>query len=290
MWWGVFFGILVTGAMSKVPREFFSSIMGRSNEFSGLLRAVYAGVLLDLCSHGILLVAAKLYERGVSLPQVITFMVASPWNSFSLTFILIALIGLKWTLIYILASAVIALATGLILQMMIGKGMLSENPNTQDVNENFDFKSEAKSFLKTIKFSKQGTIDILKAGLKDAKMIVKWLLFGVIIAAALRTFVPQDMFVEWLGPTMMGLFITLIMATIVEICSEGAAPIAAEIFTNASAPGNSFTFLMAGVATDYTEIMVIREFTKSWRMALILPIITVPQVLVIGWIMNMAGV
>jgi len=57
----------------------------------------------------------------------------------------------------------------------------------------------------------------------------------------------------------------------------------------AGAVGNSFTFLMAGVATDYTEIMVLREATKSWKIALFLPLLTVPQVLVIGYIMNQFG-
>jgi uncharacterized membrane protein YraQ (UPF0718 family) len=57
----------------------------------------------------------------------------------------------------------------------------------------------------------------------------------------------------------------------------------------AGAPGNGFTFLMAGVATDYTELLVIREFTKRWKTALFLPLVTTPQILVIGYIMNVFG-
>jgi uncharacterized membrane protein YraQ (UPF0718 family) len=63
-------------------------------------------------------------------------------------------------------------------------------------------------------------------------------------------------------------------------------PIAADLMNRAGAPGNSFTFLLAGVATDYTEIMVMRESTGSLKIALLLPLITVPQVLAIGWILN----
>lgn len=54
----------------------------------------------------------------------------------------------------------------------------------------------------------------------------------------------------------------------------------------AGAPGNSFTFLLAGVASDYTEIMVLREATGSTKIALMLPAICVPQVLLIGWVLN----
>ncbi len=285
MWWGIAIGIILIGVMNHVPRESFTAIMGRSNSFSGLLRAVCAGVLLDLCCHGILLVAAKLYERGTSLAQVVTFLVASPWNSLSLTLVLIALIGLKWTVLYVLGSMLIALVTGLILQSLVRTGVFPDNPNTP---ENTDPVNIMGAF-KSVDFSKMKISNILKSGWSDGKMIIKWLLFGTFIAAALRTFVPPEMFADWLGPTIAGLFITLLFATIIEICSEGSAPIAGEIVTNAHAPGNGFTFLMAGVATDYTEIMAVKEFTGRWMIALALPLITVPQVLLIGYIMNLAA-
>jgi hypothetical protein len=32
--------------------------------------------------------------------------------------------------------------------------------------------------------------------------------------------------------------------------------------------------------------MVIRDTTKSWKIALFLPLLTVPQVLLIGWLLN----
>lgn len=55
----------------------------------------------------------------------------------------------------------------------------------------------------------------------------------------------------------------------------------------AAAPGNAFTFLMVGAATDYTEIMALKETTRSWKISLFLPLLTVPQILVISWLMNM---
>ncbi|MGH1377535.1 MAG: permease [Alphaproteobacteria bacterium] len=286
MWWGVALGIIIVGLMSRIPREFFTGIMGRNDSFSGLLRAVFGGLLLDLCCHGILLVAAKLYERGVSLPQVVTFLVASPWNSLSLTLILITLIGFKWTMLYILGSIVIALTTGLVLQKLIKTGYLPANPHQSETNDDFNFIKESKALLKNAKFTRSGCFDVLKSGWNDGKMIIKWLLFGTIIAASLRSFVPTEIFEQWLGPSIAGLFFTLFIATIVEICSEGSAPVAGEIFTSAHAPGNGFTFLMAGVATDYTELLAVKEFTNSWKMSLMIPIITVPQVLWIGWLMN----
>ncbi len=286
MWWGVAIGIFFVGLMSKVPREYFQVLMGRGDSFGGILRAVVAGVLLDLCSHGILLVAAKLYERGVSLAQIMAFLIASPWNSFSLTIILISLIGLKWTLLFIAGSCIVALLSGLIYMSLVKSGVIAENPHTVEIAADFSLIADAKTRFKTFRPSVSFFTDIVKSGVVEGKMLVRWLLLGVVIAAATKAFIPPDVFSEWFGPTLLGLVMTLIAATIIEVCSEGSVPIASVIFNAARAPGNAFTFLMAGVSTDYTEIMILKQATGSWKTALSLPLVTVPQILVLGYLLN----
>lgn len=117
-------------------------------------------------------------------------------------------------------------------------------------------------------------------------MVMRWILFGVMLASLIRTFVPEDLYSSFFGPTSLGLALTMIMATLIEVCSEGSAPIASDLLNRAAAPGNSFAFLMTGVATDYTEVMVLKDTTKSWKIALFLPMLTVPQVLIVAWLMN----
>jgi len=110
-----------------------------------------------------------------------------------------------------------------------------------------------------------------------------------VLAALIRTFVPPDHFGTLFGPSLAGLGLTLAVATVLEICSEGSTPIAADILTRAAAPGNAFAFLMAGVATDYTEVMALKETTRSWKIALFLPLVTLPQVIILAVVMNLAG-
>lgn len=286
MSWGVALGLLSVGLMNRVPREYFTAVMGRGDTFGDIVKAAIAGVVLDMCNHGILVVAGKLYERGMSTAQVMTFLISSPWNSLSLTFILIALIGLKLTVLFILASMVIAILSGLAYQVLTKRGVLPGNPNTAPLPDGFNLIADAKARLRDFKLTKGWLKDVAIDGWRDGRMIVRWILFGAIAAAALRAFVPQHLFAEWFGPTAIGLLVTLVAATLIEICSEGSAPIATEIVTAAHAPGNGFAFLMAGVATDYTEILVVREFTKSWKIALSIPLITVPQIILIGALMN----
>ncbi|MCB9991012.1 MAG: permease [Rhodospirillales bacterium] len=290
VWWGILLGLFAVGLMNKVPREYFNALLGRGDTVGGLLRAALAGLVLDLCSHGILMVGAKLYERGASLAQVMTFLIASPWNSFTLTLVLIALVGLPWTLAFIAGSALIAVLTGMIYMTLVKRGILPDNPNKlPESTEKLDIWQDAKDKLKTFKPNAAFFRTTFTDGWREGKMVMRWLFLGLILAGLIRAYVPTEALGTYFGPTMIGLLLTLLATTIIEVCSEGSAPIGAELVTRAAAPGNGFTFLMAGVATDYTEIMVIKEFTKRWLIAFSLPLITVPQILLLGWIMNNIG-
>ena len=116
-------------------------------------------------------------------------------------------------------------------------------------------------------------------------MVMWWFLIGLGIASFVGAYVPAAIFREYLGPTLLGLFVTLIIATIIEVCSEGSIPIAFEIYRQTGALGNSFVFLMAGVATDYTEIGLLWH-NVGRRVAIWLPIVTVPQIIILGWLAN----
>jgi hypothetical protein len=289
MWWGILAGMLAVGLIDRVPREFVIGVIGRDQGATSLLRAVGAGVLLDLCNHGVLMVGAKLYERGASLGQVFAFLIASPWNSLSLTIIIGALMGWAWLAVFLLGSLVIAFLTGLIVEALERAGRVRPNPNRVDLPEGFHLWREAKAGLKATRFDAAFARDVARRAVTASRMILRWILFGVVLAALIRALVPTEVFQTWFGATLLGLFTTLLAATIIEVCSEGSVPIAADLMNRAAAPGNAWTFLMAGVATDYTEILILREVTGRLKAALLLPLLTVPQVLVIGWALNTAG-
>jgi len=289
MWWGLVLGILFVGLLGRVPREMVMAVIGKPGTLSGILRATLAGVLLDLCSHGILLVGMKLYERGAGLGQVMAFLIASPWNSLSLTVILAALVGWPWTLLFIAASMGIALVSGVIFNMLVRRGTLPANPHYVEMPEDYKLLHDIKRRLSSVEWNAGLAVSMAKEAVIGSRMILRWIFFGVVLAALIRTFVPPDHFGTLFGPSLAGLGLTLAVATVLEICSEGSTPIAADILTRAAAPGNAFAFLMAGVATDYTEVMALKETTRSWKIALFLPLVTLPQVIILAVVMNLAG-
>lgn len=286
MWWGILIGMVAVGLIDRVPREFVIGVIGRDQGAKSLGRAVLAGFFLDLCNHGVLMVGAKLYERGASLGQVFAFLIASPWNSLSLTIIIGLMMGWGWMLVFIAASLVIAFATGLIVEALERAGKVKPNANRVELPEDFQVWREAKAGLKATRYDIAFMKDVARRSVTASRMVLRWLFFGVVLAALIQVTVPTDAFATWFGATFLGLLTTLLAATIIEVCSEGSVPIAADLMTRAAAPGNAFTFLMAGAATDYTEILILKETTGRLKAALLLPLLTVPQVVAIGWVLN----
>lgn len=291
MSWGILAGIVAIGLMSWIPRSWVARALGAEDGVKGLLRATAAGLLLDLCNHGILMVGAQLYRKGATLGQTVAFLVASPWNSFSMTLILFALIGWKWTLAFIALSMVVALISGFALDRMVAKGILPENPvklTRSDIDE-LGWEEVKKRFAEFKEENKNWGLALVKNAFSESRMVLRWIFFGAILAAAVQAFVPTETLGTWFGATAMGLLLTLLATTVMEVCSEGSSPIAADLLNRAAAPGNGFTFLMAGAATDYTEIMILKEVTKSWKCSLFVPLVAVPQILVIGYLLNLSG-
>ena len=286
MWWGIILGALAVGLLGRIPNQMVMAVLGKPGSRKGVFRATLAGLMLDLCNHGILMVAMGLYRKGASLGQVMAFLIASPWNSFTLTLILIALVGLPYTLLFIVCSMVIAWISGLLFDRLVAKGTLPNNPVQAEMDENFKLWPAVKSQVNMKQFSVANILGMFWQGLKESKMVVRWVLFGVVLLSLIRAFVDPEQFGVWFGASITGLFLTLLATTVIEVCSEGSSPIAADLVNQAKAPGNGFVFLMAGASTDYTEIMALKDTTASWKIALFLPLVTVPQVLLIGWLMN----
>jgi uncharacterized protein len=278
IWWAVLIGFLFGGMIEYfVPEEFIFKYLGQRKKRT-LFYAVLAGFLMSACSHGILAISMQLYRKGASVPAVITFLLASPWANLPVTILLFGLFGIK-ALAFVLAAMFIALVTGFAYMGLDKLGWI-EGSKAVDLPKKIEWTN-----VKNFDFKK--SVDgVFRGSVNLANMVLWWLIIGVLMAAMIGAYVPAHFFMMYLGANFRGLLLTLGFATIIEVCSEGSAPIAFEIFSKVGALGGPFVFLMAGVVTDYTEIGLIWSNIGK-RAAIWLPIITVPMVLAFGVLFNM---
>jgi hypothetical protein len=289
IWWAVTLGLFLGGAIDYyIPREYISRVLSRKSPAT-IFNAVFLGFLMSACSHGILALSIQLHKKGASNPAVVSFLLASPWANFAVTMMLISLFGLKGSFI-ILAAIIVAINTGFIFMFLEKKGLIEKNKNTVEVAQEYSIKKDFYARLKNYKFNlnslKQDAQGVAGGLIMLSQMVLWWILLGMLIASLAGAFIPVHFFHRFMGPTLSGLFVTLVLATVIEVCSEGSSPLAFEIYRQTNALGNSFVFLMAGVVTDYTEIGLLWS-NVGRKVALWMPLVSVPQVIALGYIFNL---
>lgn len=289
VWWAILLGLLLGGVIEHfVPREYIAHFLAKPKKRT-ILYAVTLGFFMSACSHGILALSIELHKKGAANPAVVAFLLASPWANFPLTIMLIGFFGLIKALYIIFAAILIAITTGFIYQFLESREMIERNKNIRHTEEDYsalnDFKARAKAYRFTRQRIFQDLKGIFSGSISLADMVLWWILAGMGLAALAAAYIPQDVFQRFMGPTTLGLLVTLAVATIMEVCSEGTAPLAFEIYRQTKSIGNPFVFLMAGVVTDYTEIGLLWH-NVGHRAAIWLPIIAVPQVVALGILAN----
>ncbi|MEJ2628670.1 MAG: permease, partial [bacterium] len=270
-----------------IPRKYISQVLARPRKRT-IVYSVLIGFLMSACSHGILALSIQLYKKGASVPAVVAFLLASPWANLTITIMLIGFFGLK-ALFIILSALVIAIITGLIFQILEKKNRVETNPHSITFDPQFSLIEDIKKRMRGSQFSfaalGRAVRGIFQGMISLSNMVLWWILIGMGLASLAGAYIPSSFFLNYMGPTIVGLLVTLAFATIIEICSEGSAPMDFEIFKQTAAFGNSFVFLMAGVVTDYTEIGLLWHNVGK-KTALMLPVVTVPQVILLGMLAN----
>ncbi|MCX5781965.1 MAG: permease [Elusimicrobia bacterium] len=289
IWWAVILGLLFGGVIDAfVPSEYISKVLARKKKRT-IIYSVLLGFLMSTCSHGILAISIQLYKKGASTPAVVSFLLASPWANFTLTVMLVSFFGLK-ALYIIFLTIIVAIITGYVFQYLEHKKLVESNPNTLEVDDNYSIIRDARNKLSSYRFSiaqlKKDVKNIFVGTLSLSNMVLWWILIGIGLASLSGAYIPSHIFHRFMGPSVLGIFVTLALATVLEVCSEGTAPLAFEIYRQTKALGNSFVFLMGGVVTDYTEIGLLWA-NIGRKTAIWLPLVTVPQTVIIGIFLNL---
>lgn len=288
IWWALALGFLLGGVIDHyVPKAYISKFLARPQKRT-IFYSAACGLLASACSHGVLALAMELHKKGASGPAVISFLLASPWANLPVTVLLIGFFGWQGLLI-ILAALFVSVVTGLVFQVLDEKGWIEHNRFSDSVDSNFSIRHDMarrfRHYRLTLKSVANDVKGIANGAYELAQMILFWILLGIVLASLASAFVPENAFQRFLGPTLFGLLMTMFIATVLEVCSEGTAPLAFELYRQTGAFGNTFAFLIGGLVTDYTEIGLLwanlGKKTALWMIA-----VTVPQVLVIGYAFN----
>lgn len=203
---------------------------------SGVARAVALGVPLPLCSCGVIPAGIGLKRDGASTGSAIGFLVSTPQTGVDSVLVTASMLGWPFALYKVGAAAV----TGLV------AGWLSDraDPASAEAAAAAPAPSRRPSPADAVSHA----IDVLRS-------IWRWLVFGIVVSAALSTFVPANALANTvLGSGGLAILAVLLLSVPLYVCATASVPIAASLVAAGLPTGAALVFLMAGPATNVATI------------------------------------
>lgn len=248
----ILLGFLIAGVMHAfIPQRTLTRHLSGTG-LPAVVKAAAIGIPLPLCSCGVLPTAIGMRRSGASKAASTSFLIATPQTG-------VDSIAATWSLLgpaFAVIRPVAALVTSLFGGVAVGK---AEHPAPDAQSAIADEKTTERKPLgrKCIDALKYGYIDLVGS-------IGGWLVFGLIVAAAITVFVPSDFFGILGDRPLLSMIAVLIVAIPMYVCATGSIPIALSLMMKGLSPGTALVLLMAGPAANFASFALIsREMGRK---------------------------
>lgn len=255
-------GFLISGVLHVyVPRSIYSRFLHRKG-FSSVVGAALLGVPLPLCSCGVIPTAVSLKKQGASDGATVAFLVATPQTGVDSILATYSLLGLPFAIIRPIAAFIVALFGGVLVDKFGGKRAkkpqftyLGNQPAQGECScgcshsHSHSHGEEKRSFLAALKY---GYVDMMQD-------FGKWLMIGLLIAAAITAFIPDSIFTIFREYYLLNILLILLISAPMYICATASIPIALSLIMKGVSPGAAFVLLMAGPATNFASLIILNK-------------------------------
>lgn len=107
-------------------------------------------------------------------------------------------------------------------------------------------------------FFEKTKMGVYYAATKLIDDIIIWLAIGLLFAAIIRTFLPEDFLLSY-GSGLPAMLLMIVISIPMYICATASTPIAAGFIMAGLSPGTALVFMMAGPATNISTLGVIKN-------------------------------
>lgn len=239
-------GFLVAGLLyAFVPGEFYKKHLSRPGAWA-VIKAALIGVPLPLCSCGVLPTAVSLRRNGASRGAATSFLIATPQTGVDSIAATYSLLGPAFAIIRPVAALLTAFFGGMLVnrQEKNCAAGAEYDVDTIDAPSSHTFTGKLRDALR------YGFVDMVQN-------IGKWLIIGLVIAAAITVFVPDGFFTFFSGYPLLSMLAVVVVAVPMYVCSTGSIPIALSLMLKGLSPGAAFVLLMAGPAANFASIIIV---------------------------------
>lgn len=254
----VLLGFFVAGLLHAFVSQKTMSRHLAGNGWKPVVKAALFGIPLPLCSCGVLPTAVSLRRNGASRGATTSFLIATPQTGVDSIAATWSLLGLPFAILRPIAALAGAMAGGCTVAALVPEdGTSGNNPAETTVCADGCTTSDAEARPRGFR---QRMLEAIRYGFVEMVASVgKWLVIGLVIAALITAFVPQDLFV-WLNRyPFLAMLGVLAVAIPMYICATGSIPIALSLMLKGLSPGSAFVLLMAGPAVNFASVLVLKN-------------------------------
>lgn len=250
-----------------------------NKKISTLGKATVSGMLLPICSCGVIPLGLGLYYSGACLGPVLAFMTATPIINPAAVLLAYGFLGPQVATIYLVAGFVVPILVGIVANALAGPELRApglENPVV----------------LVTLESAEQATLaQKLKTGLHWGILdmgvsVSKYVILGMLLAGLIVAIVPPVFIQQYLGnPGLISIFGIAVLGAIMYVCAVGHIPFIAALIASGAAPGLAITFLMTGAASNLPELISIYKLIGR-RAMIIYSSVLISASFIIGYLTN----
>lgn len=258
-------GLLIAGILHIfVPDNFVKHHLGHKKGIMTVFKAVIFGVPMPLCSCGVIPAALGIKKQGAGDGASIGFLISTPQTGVDSIMVSASMLGWPFALFKLLSAFFIGI---------IGGGWAyfvnSANDTETIVNDN------------SLPTEKRRLKDLFAFAVDDLlKMIWKWLVIGILVSAAISTWLPKDFFQNYLPENIFAaMFIVLLISLPMYVCATASVPIAAALVATGMPTAAALVFLMAGPASNVATIGAVYRTFGLKKLAIYLTSIIVGSIL-----------
>ncbi len=269
-----------------VPRSIYRRFLHRKGVGS-VFGAALLGVPLPLCSCGVIPTAVSLRKEGASDGATVSFLVATPQTGVDSILATYSLLGLPFAIVRPVAAFIVAIVSGLFVDLFGGKRSAKQSNVTLVANSGATLNSAAGSNTAvdyrafqpaaidstitecscgcghshtTQGAERKSIAAALRYGYVDLMQdFGLWLVVGLLIAAAITAFVPDSFFVVFQEHYLLNLLLIVAISAPMYICATGSIPVALSLMLKGLSPGAAFVLLIAGPATNVAALIILRR-------------------------------
>lgn len=249
-------GFFISGLVHElIPEDKILKYLGAKG-LRPILYSTFIGALLPVCCWGSLPIAVSFYKKGARLGPILAFLVATPATSISALFVAYSVLGLTFTVYIFFAVIIMGVVTGL-----IGNSIRYTPKKIEEkVSCPHCELDPEHAHLHKKKPIVERAISVLKyAYIELPKEIGVELFIGLLLAAAVATFMPIGRLIKLYLGGWIGYAFSIIFGIIMYICSTATVPLVDSLMRQGLNPGAGMTLLLIGPVTGYGTILVLRK-------------------------------